>query len=219
MENQAMDLTIAAAIGALAAIFFGALIALVLVCKNSRKKQNWERLDYNSTNLKKNKKRKEPELALALCDIGLGTALEQIINNQQWVDDVSGLIPHCLSILRTCHSLTEMLAKLAMTKGPVLKDSANRLIEAARRIPSRVDDVVQAMYPPLDPRLLEARMAALVLAVGQLALLTQSTVGVNNSWIDKSLQEMDQLLTVLREACSEDIDLKYSDYSRKFAFV
>lgn len=142
------------------------------------------------------KKRPEPELAMTLGDIGLSSALEQILNDEQWVDDASGLIPHCLAVLRTCHSLTERLANLAM--GPGIKNSADRLIEAAKRIPSRVDDVVQAMYPPLDPRLLEARAAALVLAVGQLALLAQSTVGTTKSWIDESLQEMDKNLLVIR---------------------
>lgn len=31
------------------------------------------------------------------------------------------------------------------------------IIEVAKKISPRVDDVVKAMYPPLDPRLLEAR--------------------------------------------------------------
>lgn len=42
---------------------------------------------------KKKQKRKcpEPELALALNDIGLGSALEQILGDEQWVDDASGM--------------------------------------------------------------------------------------------------------------------------------
>ena len=32
-----------------------------------------------------------------------------------------------------------------------------QLMSVARRIGPRVDDVVSALYPPLDPRLLEAR--------------------------------------------------------------
>lgn len=140
-------------------------------------------------------------MALALSDIGLGSALEQILNDEQWVDDASGLIPHCLTVLKTCHSLTERLANLAMR--PLgMKGSTDRLVEAAKRVPSRVDDVVHSMYPPIDVRLLEARAAALVLSVGQLALLAQNMCGnkQNLLWIEQGLLEMDNHLVVLREA-------------------
>ena len=36
-------------------------------------------------------------------------------------------------------------------------EEINDLATAARRIGPRVDEVVSTMYPPLDPRLLEAR--------------------------------------------------------------
>lgn len=80
-----------------------------------------------------------------------------------------------------------------------VKGSTSRLIEATKRVPYRVDDVVRSMYPPLDARLLEARLAALVLAVGQVALLTQNvsvTPDQYLDWIDDSLNEMDEHLMV-----------------------
>lgn len=54
--------------------------------------------------------------------------------------------------------------------------------------------MVRSMYPPLDPRLLEARAAALTLAVTQLALIARYEYGQRGKfmdWIDKSLSEMD----------------------------
>lgn len=103
-----------------------------------------------------------------------------------------------MAILRTCHKLTEQLAALAMR--PIsFKGSTSRLIEATKRVPYRVDDVVRSMYPPLDARLLEARLAALVLAVGQVALLTQSISVTSDQyldWIDDGLNEMDSHLMV-----------------------
>lgn len=54
--------------------------------------------------------------------------------------------------------------------------------------------MVRSMYPPLDPRLLEARAAALTLAVTHLALIARYEYGEKGkflSWIDKSLAEMD----------------------------
>lgn len=197
MDLNGVDSLVAAAFGALGVIFVGAFVGLVVICRKQHQRKRWSRLDNRS--MKKNKN--EHELAMALGDIGLNNALEQIISDQQWVDDASGLIPHCLVILRTCHGLTERLATLAM--GPSVKRFSNRLTDAAKRIPSRVDDVVQAMYPPLDARLLEARVAALVLAVGQLALLTQSAIGSHVEWIDECLEEMDKHLLLLRNVSQE----------------
>ena len=81
-----------------------------------------------------------------------------------------------------------------------MKGSTERLIEATKRVPYRVDDVVRSMSPPLDARLLEARLAALVLAVGQVVLLAQNVCNVPDKqyWqgIDEALLEMDNYLLV-----------------------
>lgn len=73
------------------------------------------------------------------------------------------------------------------------------IFQSARRISSRVDDMVRSMYPPLDPRLLEARAAALSLAVTHLALIARYECGQRGksmTWIDKSLAEMDGHMVV-----------------------
>lgn len=55
------------------------------------------------------------------------------------------------------------------------------------------------MYPPLDPRLLEARAAALTLAVTHLSLIARYECGQrarSMTFIDKALNEMDTHLLV-----------------------
>lgn len=63
------------------------------------------------------------------------------------------------------------------------------------------------MYPPIDPRLLEARVTALVLTVGQMALMTQNMCNKNKNnnvfWIEQGLSEMDSHLIILRRASIE----------------
>lgn len=148
-------------------------------------------------------------MALALNDIGLGSALEQILCDEQWMDDASGAIPHCLAILRTCLALTKRLAELASMRPIASGLTTNRLIEATKRIPARVDDVGRSMHPPFDVRLLEARLAALVLAVGQVALLTQSVAmpiaggSAVEQWCDDGLADMDRHLLVLRQIADQ----------------
>lgn len=57
----------------------------------------------------------EPEKAdLELGEVQLNPNLEQILADAQWIDDATGLIPHCLAILKTCRFLTERLTALAM---------------------------------------------------------------------------------------------------------
>lgn len=60
------------------------------------------------------------------------------------------------------------------------------------------------MYPLLDARLLEARVAALVLAVTHLALVTKHGVSKNHArklaFIDQALNDMDSHLSILRNA-------------------
>lgn len=45
--------------------------------------------------------------------------IDGILANEQWVDDATGLIPHCLSVLKTCRCLTERLTGLAMNSVPL----------------------------------------------------------------------------------------------------
>lgn len=59
--------------------------------------------------------------------------------------------------------------------------------------------MVRSMYPPLDARLLEARAAALTLAVIHLALIAKyecQTKTKSFVWIDKALLEMEVHMSV-----------------------
>lgn len=64
--------------------------------------------------------------------------------------------------------------------------------------------MVRSLYPPLDARLLEARVAALVLAVTHLALITKHGVPKSQikklTFIDQALSDMDSHLMILRNA-------------------
>lgn len=59
----------------------------------------------------------EPDAELELGDVCLHPDIKEILADEQWVDDATGLVPHTLAVLRACHKLTERLAALAM--GPL----------------------------------------------------------------------------------------------------
>lgn len=144
----------------------------------------------------------------------------------RWVDDATGLAPPCIAVLRSCHALAASLTTIAGTVNsntvpleivdvrasivcyfsmPFLPKLLQFILgQVARRIPPRVDDVVRSLYPPLDARLLEARVAALVLAVTHLALVTKHGVPKSQArklaFIDQALNDMDTHLLILRNA-------------------
>ncbi|XP_044742630.1 transmembrane protein 98-like [Chrysoperla carnea] len=198
------NIEIAVTVGALTAIFLGSFIILILICRRSK-------LNYKSHKCNLDKLDERPDIHLIdderpdleLGEVRLRPDLEQILADEQWVDDATGLAPHCLAVLKICHNLTERLT--AITMGPLQSErSSYEIVEIARRISLRVDDVVQSMYPPLDARLLEARAVALALAVTQLALIARYNCNPHRSyslsWIDAGLSQMDSHLIVLREA-------------------
>lgn len=55
-----------------------------------------------------------PELELGEVNMNF----EEILTDEQW-RDATGLIPHCLAILKTCRYLTERLTALAMNSTPI----------------------------------------------------------------------------------------------------
>ncbi|XP_058792506.1 transmembrane protein 98-like [Phymastichus coffea] len=191
----AMETIVAVALGALAAVFLGALFVLLVICRR-------QRCYYNHKD--------SPDMSSDLLDgdsaLGLGLDAwesdEWLAGAERWVDDATGLAPPCIAVLRSCHSLATSLTTIA---GTVNSNTVPlEIVDVARRIPPRVDDVVRSLYPPLDARLLEARVAALVLAVTHLALVTKHGVPKSQArklaFIDQALHDMDSHLLVLRNA-------------------
>ncbi|XP_054271767.1 transmembrane protein 98-like [Macrosteles quadrilineatus] len=191
-----MELVVTAAIVILGVIFTGAFLSLVLICQHKNIR------DKTSRYVKKLAKSdvSQFEDCLMESDVELGEVclhphIESILA-QEWVGDATGLVSHCMAILKICHRLVNHVADVAVH--PEHQNRLQDIIQVARRISIRADDMVRAMYPPLDARLLEARTVGLVLSVSHLTLVAR--VGTKPDWIQQSLAEMDTHLLVLREA-------------------
>ncbi|CAK9298409.1 unnamed protein product [Gordionus sp. m RMFG-2023] len=87
------------------------------------------------------------------------------------------------------------------------KEQRAEIVIITRAIGPRVDDVVRAMYPPLDPRLLEARLTSLYLAVCHLVYVTnksmssefQNEIAMQKHWLNQSILRIEDNLKVLRK--------------------
>lgn len=202
MSPEYAEMVAAIAFGVLSAIFVSAFVILIVICRRQRLFYKTTYLDGHHDTSRPEKQLIEPDRPeLELGEVNFN--FDGILTDEQWIDDATGLIPHCLAILKTCRYLTERLTTLAMSSTP-LSGNFSQIVDSAKRISSRVDDMVRSMYPPLDPRLLEARAAALTLAVTHLALIAKYECGqrdkYSTQWIDKLLEEMDGHVMFLREA-------------------
>lgn len=54
------------------------------------------------------------ESDVELGEVCLHPHIESILAAEQWVGDATGLVSHCLAILKICHRLTNHVAALAM---------------------------------------------------------------------------------------------------------
>ncbi|KAK2916534.1 hypothetical protein QQF64_025071 [Cirrhinus molitorella] len=203
-----METVVIVAIGVLATIFLASFVALVVVCRHRycHPPDFLHQFDSKPTVdlIGAMETQSEPS-ELELDDVVITNPhIEAMLENEDWIEDASGLVSHCIAILKICHMLTEKLVAMTMGSGAKVKAPAslNDIITVAKRISPRVDDVVRSMYPPLDPILLDARATALLLSVSHLVLVTRNACHMSGSldWIDQSLHAAEDHMVVLREA-------------------
>ncbi|XP_039278503.1 transmembrane protein 98 isoform X2 [Nilaparvata lugens] len=204
-ENGGMDIVIA--IGALASVFIGAFVSLVMVCRHRT---------FTNKNTAFISKVAEPKgiqfdnTTLLGSDLELGEVLlhpyiEHILLTENWTADASDLITHCLEIVKLCRHVTNTIA--AYSVGHHNSQALYEIVQVAKQVSDCVDDVVRTMYcpPVLDASLLEARCLALVLTVTQLILVAKhgllpASPSTPAAVCERALEHMRKHLTVLREA-------------------
>ncbi|KAM4884274.1 TMM98 protein, partial [Pycnonotus jocosus] len=203
-----METVVIVAIGVLATIFLASFVALVVVCRQRYCHPKDLRHHYDTkpiVDLMGTTETPSEPSELELDDVVITNPhIEAILENEDWVEDASGLVSHCIAILKICHTLTEKLVAMTMGSGARVKSPASLgdIIVVAKRISPRVDDVVRSMYPPLDPKLLDARAAALLLSVSHLVLVTRSACRqpAARHWVERSLAAAEEHMAVLRQA-------------------
>lgn len=209
---MAMDIVVIVAIAILGLLFLASFVGLVVACRhrcrvldvNIKESMHRKNGGRQNVSLVSNAEMPHEDYEVELRDVCANNSLEQILEDEAWVDDASGLMPHCIAILKTCHELTEKLVAMTMGNSHHLKssESLSDIVFVAKRINPRVDDVVKCLYPPIDPRLLEARSAALLLSLQHLVLVTKQACQMSSyvEWIDGSIKRMESHLQILRDA-------------------
>jgi len=113
------------------------------------------------------------------------------------LDDITGLLPPCLAILRSAHSITCRIA----SRRVVIRNirDLHTLQRAIQHIPALLDNTMEALVETnIQPPEVEARMVAMCLGVEQLVGLIQL---LDNHWMEdmqEDLINMDKQLQIIK---------------------
>lgn len=138
-----METVVIVAIGVLATIFLASFVALVVVCRQRycRPKDLLHPYDTKPiVDLIGAMETQSEPSELELDDVVITNPhIEAILENEDWIEDASGLVSHCIAILKICHTLTEKLVAMTMGSGARAKSpsSLGDIIVVAKRISPR----------------------------------------------------------------------------------
>ncbi|XP_015670253.1 transmembrane protein 98 isoform X1 [Protobothrops mucrosquamatus] len=183
-----METVVIVAIGVLATIFLASFVALVVVCRHRycRPKDFLSHYDTRPiVDLIGTMETQSEPSELEMDDVVITNPhIEAILANEDWIDDASGLVSHCIAILKICHTLTEKLVAMTMGSGAQMK------------YPSSLSDII-VVAKQISPR-----TTALLLSVSHLVLITRHACQFPShmDWIDQSLSAAEEHVSVLREA-------------------
>ncbi|CAK8687935.1 unnamed protein product [Clavelina lepadiformis] len=207
-----METVVIAAVSILAVVFIASFGSLIFICYQKYKQKRQSLLADDGSNLSQtvltfddtavDNSSSNLELgAVITCDDG---TIRQLLETEAWANDVHGVIPHCIGILKMCREVTEKLLTVAMDRNQknIHPSHMSEIVIVAKCISPRVDDVMRSISPPIDAEHLEARSAALIYSVQHLALLVRNAWQSPTSldWIDAALDNMSQHLKILRSA-------------------
>ncbi|KAI6182603.1 Transmembrane protein 98 [Aphelenchoides bicaudatus] len=156
-----MDVVVYLALAVLFAVFCISFGVLVVMCRR--------RYEYNRLLVSHSlrfSKLKHDEMDSV---VQLSPHMAQTLNSNPWLFDVSGLLQHCVAVLKLCHTLTDKLAKIPLANiNPQLNDT---ICQATVKVVPRFDDLLQTIaLPNVDIRLIEARVTALTIACWSLVM-------------------------------------------------
>ncbi|XP_040548049.1 transmembrane protein 98 isoform X2 [Gallus gallus] len=183
-----METVVIVAIGVLATIFLASFVALVVVCRQRycRPKDLLHPYDTKPiVDLIGAMETQSEPSELELDDVVITNPhIEAILENEDWIEDASGLVSHCIAILKICHTLTEKLVAMTMGSG------------ARAKSPSSLGDII------VVAKRISPRAAALLLSVSHLVLVARSACPQpgDRDWVDRSLAAAEQHMAALRHA-------------------
>ncbi|KAJ1361445.1 hypothetical protein KIN20_020692 [Parelaphostrongylus tenuis] len=192
-----MDTVVFLALTVLAAVFLVSLLILLVMCQRRRMQIRTFKLATTNSKVSRFSKLRNDDLDGHIMQ--LSPLIAQTLDKNAWVYDVTGLLQHCVAVLRLCHQLTDQLAAIPLQHAsPQL---SHMLRQATLRVMPRFDDLLSAVASPaVDIRVLEARATALATVCWALYLPFSLISQKYRESMGEPLQQMDHHLDALRQA-------------------
>lgn len=189
-----MDTVVFLALAVLAAVFIVSLLVLLVMCQRRRMQIRSFKLASASAGFSKLRNENLDGHIMQLSPL-----IAQALDKNTWVYDVTGLLQHCVAVLRLCHQLTDQLAAVPLQHAsPQLN---HMLCQATLRVMPRFDDLLSAVASPaVDIRVLEARATALATVCWALYLPFSLISQKYREAMGEPLEQMDHHLDALRQA-------------------
>lgn len=191
-----MDTVVFLALTVLAAVFVVSLLVLLVMCQRRIMQIRSFKIASNSKCSRFSKLRNDD---LDGHVMQLSPLIAKTLDKNAWVYDVTGLLQHCVAVLRLCHQLTDQLAAIPLQHAS--SQLSHMLRQATLRVMPRFDDLLSAIASPaVDIRVLEARASALATVCWALYLPFSLISQKYRETMGELLQQMDHHLSALRQA-------------------
>lgn len=119
-----------------------------------------------------------------------GPNIAQTLSENQWLDGITGILQHCVEILKLCHQLAETLGKIPDDQ--INKKFRNSICKRSIRITPRFNALLKSMKSEqVDIVVIEARVSSLVDACWALVTLYLTSDTECNETIQRIIENMD----------------------------
>uniref|UniRef100_A0A0K0FZW4 Transmembrane protein 98 n=1 Tax=Strongyloides venezuelensis TaxID=75913 RepID=A0A0K0FZW4_STRVS len=191
-----MDPAVALALIVLAVVFLISFSILVVMCRSRYQYKRFLKSKRNGFN-KLNQDNWDEMIQLS-------PLISQALDNNPWLGDATGILQHCVSILRLCHQLTETLSKVPSNELlPMYSDSIS---VSTQRILRDFDYFLKTLgQKNADLAVIEARACALISSSFALTIPFSLMFPKSKDSCNAFITEMENHINVLKSF------VKYAD--------
>nr|XP_018669736.1 transmembrane protein 98 [Ciona intestinalis] len=208
---MAMETVVIVAVSILGVVFVASLVTLLIICRQKYRlcrrhhsilSDNDDDEGSSETVVRVGNNANENHIQSTITfDDG---TIRHLLETEDWANDIHGLVPHCIAILKMCREVTEKLVALTLDRKQENVQSSDMaiIVGVAKRITPRVDDVISSIAPPLNPISLESKCSALIYSVQHLAILVRKAWQSTGSleWIDIAFDTMADHMRIISSA-------------------
>uniref|UniRef100_A0A183CFU8 Transmembrane protein 98 n=1 Tax=Globodera pallida TaxID=36090 RepID=A0A183CFU8_GLOPA len=143
----------------------------------------------------------------------LGPHISRALDRNHWLEEMTtGLLQHCVAVLKLCHLLTDKMAKIPLIQQKQQHRPAEMnefICKATARIVPRFEALLRSMAAnDVEIRVLEARVGALSSACWSLVVPLSLASPKHKDQLIKIVQEMDFHMTTLQMALNKATELE-----------